>query len=135
RRSSDLTEETLIPAADSINVSTHDVSIDTLMGDIKLDSIPIDTVHTAPLKNTTEQAPIVDPTPAKKVSPLASPKKTAAIKEPARTDITRTMRQDSILRQEAVIPVATTADSLINKAITVAQTPDTAFKDTTNQAY
>src|SRR5690606_7558925 len=80
------TEETLIAAADSINVSTHDVSIDTLMGDIKLDSIPIDSVHTAPLKKTTEQAPIVDPTPAKKVSPLASPKKTAAIKEPARSE-------------------------------------------------
>src|SRR5690606_19964292 len=122
-------------ATDWIKVGIHHVSIDTGMGDIKLDSRPIDSEQTAPLKTATEQAPIVDPTPAKKVSPLASPKKTAAIKEPARTDITRSMRQDSILRQEAVIPVATTADSLINKAITVAQTPDTAFKDTTNQAY
>ena len=129
------TEETPIAAADSINDRSNDVSIDTLMGDIKLDSIATDSVSTTPLENTAEQTPIVDPTPAKKVSPLASPKKTGAIKEPARTDITRSMRQDSILRQEAVIPVATTADSLINKAITVAQTPDTAFKDTTNQAY
>src|SRR5690606_1692713 len=58
-----------------------------------------------------------------------------AIKEAARADIARSMAQDSILRQQAVIPEEAAADSLINRAIATAQTPDTTFKDTTNQAY
>src|SRR5690606_19327271 len=74
------------------------------------------------------------PADTKKVTQVDSTKK-AAIKETARADIARSIAQDSILRLQATMPEEAAADTLINQAISVAQTPDTTFKDTTNRAY
>lgn len=131
-------------ASDSVKTVIDSVSMDSISVDGILDSIPIDStainrmevdsIETAVAKKVEEKLTIEKPAEIKKGIPVDSTKKTA-IKEAARADIARSMAQDSILRQQAVIPEEAAADSLINRAIATAQTPDTTFKDTTNQAY
>ncbi|SJN32926.1 OstA-like protein [Sphingobacterium sp. JB170] len=65
----------------------------------------------------------------KAVSPLSPAEKDSA------NMINSTMEQDSIIRMKAVIPSAAQADSIINNALTAAQTTDTTSKDTSNTAY
>lgn len=119
-------------------------AVKTAIDSVSTDSIPIDSasinrmktdsVETVVAKKVEEKLAIAKPADTKKVTPVDSTKK-AAIKETARADIARSMAQDSILRLQATMPEEAAADSLINQAISVAQTPDTTFKDTTNQAY
>ncbi len=49
-------------------------------------------------------------------------------KEEGMMDIGKNLKQDSIIRRQAVIPMGGEADSLMNEAINVAQTPDTTYK-------
>lgn len=140
----DVETKNLTQLRDSVKTIADSVSMDSISVDGIMDSIPIDStainrigmdsVETAVAKKVEEKLTIEKPAEIKKAIPVDSTKKTA-VKETARADIARSMAQDSVLRQQAVIPEEATADSLINKAITVAQTPDTTFKDTTNQAY
>ena len=67
-------------------------------------------------------------------SVVDSSKQGIPLKEAPRANIARSMAQDSILRQKAILPQENTADSLLNRAITVAQTPD-SIKTPTQQAY
>lgn len=116
------------------SLSAGDISLEGLMDSIPIDSVAADSLlKTLPL----ETPPIELPAEVKKTIPKDTAKKVSDVKEPARADISRSMRQDSILRQEAqaVIPQETTVDSLITQAITAAQTPDTTLRDTSNEAY
>ncbi|WP_243403189.1 OstA-like protein [Sphingobacterium haloxyli] len=115
-------------AMDSISMDS--ISIDSTM----INRIDADSVEAAVAKKVEEKVAIAKPAEIKKAIPVDSSKK-LAMKETARADIARSMAQDSILRQQADMPKEATADSLINKAISVAQMPDTTFKDTTDQAY
>jgi len=134
----------LTQLSDSVKTAIDSVSIDSISVEGGIDSIPIDSasinrmktdsVETVVAKKVEEKLAIAKPADIKKAIPIDSTKK-AAINETARADIARSMEQDSILRQQAAMPEEATADSLINQAISVAQTPDTTFKDTANQAY
>jgi len=115
-------------------VSIDSISVEGIIDSIPLDSVQRDSVETALTKKIAEESTIQKLAPIKK--PQAdTTKKAGVVKEAARADIARSMAQDSVLRQEAIIPLETTADSLINQAIAVAQTPDTIFKDTSDEAY
>lgn len=136
----DIETESLTRASDSVKTDIDSVSMDSISVDGITDSIPIDrvtrdSIETSLAKKIEEKPIIKKLAETKKVIPMDSTKRTAVVKEAARADISRSMQQDSVLRQQAVIPEEATADSLINKALSVAQSPDTTFKDTTNQAY
>lgn len=107
------------------------VSVDSL----GIDSMVVDNVKSAIIKKVEEKPVLEKLSEIKKAPRTDSTKPATIVKEAARADIARSMRQDSVLRQQAVIPLEAMADSLINQAITAAQTPDTTFKDTSNQAY
>ncbi|WP_317170912.1 OstA-like protein [Sphingobacterium micropteri] len=140
----DIETENLTPLSDSIktivdSVSMDSISVDGIMDSILIDSTAIhremDSLKTIVTEKAEEKLTIEKPQEIKKAVPVDSAKRATIIKEAARADISRSMRQDSILRQQAVIPEEATADSLINQAIATAQTPDKTFKDTTNEAY
>lgn len=132
-------ESSLMP--DSAKTAVDSVSLDSLAREA------VETAHDSivPAQADTLPPPVVEnmpenpvqekPVRIRKINPKDSTKQLPIIREPARADISRSIKQDSILRQQAVIPEETTADSLITSAITVVQTPDTVFKDTTNEAY
>lgn len=61
--------------------------------------------------------------------------KKVAKPSPESSSIAHTLKQDSILRQEAVIPKGSEADDLINKALVVAQSPDSIAKDSSATNY
>ncbi|TDS15856.1 OstA-like protein [Sphingobacterium paludis] len=82
----------------------------------------------------TAQEPVSKGTEVKK-APAKQPTKTPPARVPPETDIAKTLQQDSVIRQRAIVPREAEADSLINQALTAVQKPDTAFKDTSNQAY
>ncbi|TYR38514.1 hypothetical protein FXV77_02485 [Sphingobacterium phlebotomi] len=117
---------------DSILVDS--IATEGILDSINADSVTRDSIETSLVKKI-EEKPIIKKLAETKKVPMDSTKRTAVVKEAARADISRSMQQDSVLRQQAVIPEEATADSLINKALSVAQSPDTTFKDTTNQAY
>ncbi|TYP98586.1 OstA-like protein [Sphingobacterium allocomposti] len=71
----------------------------------------------------------------KKSSPATVARSAGKTDSAARSEIGKTLAQDSIIRQRAVIPRVAEADSIMNKALLTAQTPDTVIKDTSNQAY
>src|SRR5690606_29801862 len=71
----------------------------------------------------------------KKSSPATAARSAGKTDSAARSEIGKTLAQDSIIRQRAVIPRVAEADSIMNKALLTAQTPDTVIKDTSNQAY
>src|SRR5690606_18283261 len=140
----DIETENLTPLSDSVKTAIDSVSMDSISVDGIIDSIPIDStaihgemdsVKTIVTEKADEKLTIEKPQEIKKVVPVDAAKRATVIKEAARADISRSMRQDSILRQQAVIPEEATADSLINQAIATAQTPDTTFKDTSDEAY
>lgn len=87
----------------------------------------------------TEEAEKAAPKEAlkKPAKELKKPTATAALAEA--NPIEQSLKQDSILRRKAVIPTDNQADSLINQALLVAQTPDIdtslALKDSNNTAY
>ncbi|PRD54830.1 hypothetical protein C5749_12955 [Sphingobacterium gobiense] len=136
--------DNLTQLSDAVKTAIDSVSIDSISAEGAIDSIPIDSasinrlktdsVETVVAKKVEEKLAIAKPADIKKATLVDSTKK-AAIKETARADIARSMAQDSILRQQATMPEEATADSLINQAIASAQTPDTTFRDTTNEAY
>lgn len=51
--------------------------------------------------------------------------------------VEKSIREDSLLRQKAIVPLENHADSLISQAMTTAQRPDTAkaYRDTADVAY
>lgn len=135
----DVEAENIMHLPDSAQAVTDSVSMDSVSVESIIDSIPIDPVmrdslDTA-LSKKVEEEPIIEKPAAIKKPLVDFKKKIPVIKEAARADIARSMAQDSVLREEAVIPVEATADSLINQAITAAQTPDTAFIDSKDEAY
>lgn len=127
------------PLPDAAQAVMDSISLDSNSVEGIIDSIPVDSVRRDSVETTltrkVEENPIVEKPATIKKPLLDSAKKTTVVKEAARADIARSMAQDSVLRQEAIIPLETTADSLINQAIAVAQTPDTVFKDTSDEAY
>ncbi len=103
------------------------IPIDSLVSDSLKIEVPIKKVE-QPLEKKLEQL--------KPNAPKTKPG--TPTKPPIETDIARTMRQDSLMRQKAIVPREAEADSLINKALNVAQRPDSSniiIKDSTNQAY
>lgn len=71
----------------------------------------------------TEDPKSITLTEKKPISPRNRPR-SIPVQE---TEIEKTLRQDSLLRQQAVIPIGGEVDSLMSQAMTVAQTPDTTF--------
>ncbi|NGM64713.1 hypothetical protein G5B43_05495 [Sphingobacterium sp. SGR-19] len=122
--------DSLTQLSDSVKTTIDSVSRDSIFVNGVIDSIEASAAKRIEEKSTIDKA-----TGIKKVTPINSTKPAAVVKEAARADIPRSMAQDSVLRQQAVIPEEATADSLINQAIASAQTPDTTFKDTTDDAY
>ncbi len=110
----------------------------TLRDSVGVDSLGIDRIAvdsalaTVPKKTISEQTQ----KPAEVKKPVAKqPNRTAAPQKNEKTEIAKSLQQDSVIRQRAIVPREAEADSLINQALDVAQKPDTAFKDTSNQAY
>lgn len=128
--------ESIAQLPDSVRSAIDSISTDSISAKGITDSIPIDPTVVDTVVDSLEEQVFVDMPPLLQTPlPLDSTKKAAVVKEAARADIVRSMRQDSVLRLQATMPVEAMADSLISQAITVAQTPDTAFKDTSDHAY
>ncbi|MFD2537262.1 OstA-like protein [Sphingobacterium chuzhouense] len=127
---SSIETENLTELSDSVKTAIDSVSMDSISVGGVIDSIEAVTAKKIEEKPTIDKAAEI-----KKTAPINSTKRAAVVKEAARADISRSMQQDSILRQQAVIPEEATTDSLINQAIASAQTPDTTFKDTSSEAY
>ena len=127
--------EEVTASPNSFKTAIDSLSSDSGSVSVLLDSIPIDSTDASTIKKTAEKPVLKKPEEIKKVTPLEPANQAAVVKEAARADISRSMKQDSILREQAVIPEEAAADSLINEAIASAQKPDTTFKDTSNEAY
>ncbi|MFD1768529.1 OstA-like protein [Sphingobacterium suaedae] len=95
---------------------------------IDLDSIKAETS----LKRTEKEAK--ERTDAK-LQTSRQPAKSKTLPSASESDVSKSLKQDSVLRQKAIVPRLAEADSIINKALVVAQKPDTLRKDTSNQAY
>lgn len=115
-------------AEDGGTILTDSTSTDSLSRDSLKASVPLKKMEEVVTK--TAPAVVKKTTPPSK--PVAKPPSTA---KPVASDISKTLQQDSLIRQKAIVPREAEADSLINQALVNAQKPDTAFKDTSNQAY
>src|SRR5690606_38549414 len=102
--------DSLTQLSDSVKTTIDSVSRDSIFVNGVIDSIEASAAKRIEEKSTIDKA-----TGIKKVTPINSTKPAAVVKEAARADIPRSMAQDSVLRQQAVIPEEATADSLINQ--------------------
>ncbi|GHE23713.1 hypothetical protein GCM10017764_06810 [Sphingobacterium griseoflavum] len=98
-----------------------------------VDSIGLDSVGKKVLEKDVT-ARVQKPAEIKKPT-IKEASKAVILQKNGTTEIAKTLQQDSIIRQRAVVPREAEADSLINKALQVAQETDTVFKDTSNTAY
>ncbi|KGE15235.1 OstA-like protein [Sphingobacterium deserti] len=106
---------------------------DAMQDSIQVNSTRIDSLLKKELPKKVEE-PVQKNSEIKKTTGKQTTK-TPPARIPPETDIAKTLQQDSVIRQRAVVPREAEADSLINQALSAAQKPDTAFKDTSNQAY
>lgn len=117
--------------ADADSTGMRQLQDSTMIDSLSRDSIKAD----IPLKKTEEIAPkVAEVKKAVTTKPATKPPVTG-VKPPPVSDISKTLQQDSLIRQKAVVPREAEADSLINQALANAQKPDTVLKDTSNQAY
>lgn len=123
-------QEEGIPLQDSLQTDSVSLNLDSL----KLDGLPIDSLQKDPVVKKTQDLVSKSPVVKKPAATVAKAAATAKGISPP-TDIAKSMQQDSLIRQKAVVPRAAEADSLINKALASAQQPDTVYRDTSNQAY
>ncbi len=105
--------------ADSTTLNLKD-SLQQQLGEItetKKEETPV------PAKPTVKKDSVKAPVPLKPKTVATEPNRIGD-----RQNIGSTLKADSVLRQKAVVPIANQADTLINQALRIAQTPDAPQK-------
>lgn len=125
---------------DDGNENTDSLSMSGNISDLS-DSTQTDSVHIEGLKSDSAKTVIKQVKETSKTitkTSTAPPKKPAVVQEkgdPNKILIGKTLAADSVLRHRTVLPKGNESDSLINKALLVAKSPDSVTTTPKDSAY